>query len=236
MFVVNFPSFICLIISIQQALSTPFLSDSPDDELYSHFSPYFPEQLPETTWEDPNTIALFPNDDDLDIASNFDLLGDNSFENSEWTTFLPIEPHEEESLWPSDDIIVSDESAFCPLGKKRDGASCAAPHEELPLPQLPNLFQTFEDIDRNNPSRGKKPQSDANVVKTDTAGNPCRTGKHLCCDGPPSKPMGNSYIWIDNCVLGTQIFYFFLNDAYTLSLFPSFSILCARWIADKLTV
>ncbi len=217
MFVINFPSSICLIISIQQALSTPFVFDSADDEFYSDFSPYVSEPLTETTWDDPNTIALFPNDDYVDIASNLDLLGDSFFHAPEWTPFLP----NEESFWTSDDMIVSDESASCPLGKKRDGASCAAPDEELHLLQLPNLFQHFEDIERNNPSTGDKTQSDANAVKIGVeAGNPCkRGGIHACCDGPLSQPIRNAVLWIDNCALGTQFFFFFLmRCTHTLSL------------------
>jgi hypothetical protein len=173
--------------------------------------------FPPTLAEDPSTSVvpgffdvdtLFPNDipvDDLLAAS------------PDWTSFAPTEPTEPNNDWLiSDNEILSDSGASCPLGKKRDGASCGVSDQPLqPLPplELPNVFEIQEGSasESNDAARAEV------VAQIERSSNPCNVlpfllqfQVHTCCEGPLGLSTGQTYFSfpvyhsIDNCNLRTN--------------------------------
>lgn len=98
--------------------------------------------------------------------------------------------------------LTAAESESCPMGKKRDGKSCAAPIT-IEIPNLLNVFGTGGGSDQTDPSS----DSDIDIWKLNHLIDPCELRVpytiHVCCYGELGRPYGVGWESIDKCELGT---------------------------------
>lgn len=110
--------------------------------------------------------------------------------------------NDQDQFFTSSDELTASTSESCPVSKKRNEKSCAAP---ITAPNFPNLLNVFG-IRDGSEEEDSSLNPDTTSWNWDNVYDPCLERIpyvfHLCCHGPRGVPYGAGWTFIDKCVYG----------------------------------
>lgn len=158
----------------------------------------------------PSAIDLTTNNDATDLFTLDGFANDTPAEENTDIFNLNFpsysNPQDQSLTSSTTEELSASEGEICPMGKKRDGTSCAPPPSTLELPNLGIYFGIDSESESNRDRENKESVSGLSWNWADVV-DPCQARLpynkyHLCCHGVLGRFYGNGYTFIENCVLG----------------------------------